>query len=90
MPFFGRKHPIPGQKRHCCGIWDVCHIFSGRNEYRWYRNAKLVLYPDLPAMIISGDTAPSRLREVQAGGIELMSKAADKDALFEVIVSTCR
>jgi hypothetical protein len=41
-------------------------------------------------MIISGDTAPSRLREVQAGGIELMSKAADKDALFEVIVSTCR
>jgi CheY-like chemotaxis protein len=52
-----------------------------------YRLRELV--PALPAIIISGDTAPDSLREAQAAGIELLSKPVTKDRLFEAISSTC-
>jgi len=32
------------------------------------------LYPDLPAILLSGDTAPDRLREAEAAGIALLHK----------------
>jgi CheY-like chemotaxis protein len=32
------------------------------------------LYPELPAILLSGDTAPDRLREAEAAGIALLHK----------------
>ena len=46
-------------------------------------------YEDLPAIIISGDTAPGRLREAQAAGVPLLSKPVQLTQLREAIAATC-
>lgn len=40
------------------------------------------LYPGLPALIVSGDTAPERLQEVRGAGIELLHKPLRREAIF--------
>lgn len=40
------------------------------------------LYPRLPALIVSGDTAPERLQEVRRAGIELLHKPLRREAIF--------
>ncbi len=45
-----------------------------------------VVWPDLPALLISGDTAPDRLREARAAGVELLHKPVSSTALREAIV----
>jgi signal transduction histidine kinase len=44
------------------------------------------LLPGLPALIISGDTAPSRLREAQDAGLELLHKPVAADVLQRAIL----
>jgi signal transduction histidine kinase/CheY-like chemotaxis protein len=43
------------------------------------------LYPDLPAILLSGDTAPDRLREAEEAGIALMHKPVAGAALARAI-----
>jgi signal transduction histidine kinase/CheY-like chemotaxis protein len=43
------------------------------------------LYPDLPAILLSGDTAPDRLREAEAAGIALLHKPVAVDDLAQAI-----
>jgi signal transduction histidine kinase len=45
--------------------------------------------PDLPAIIISGDTGPERLREARTAGVMLLSKPVDRDSLHDAIAITC-
>lgn len=45
------------------------------------------LYPDLPALLISGDTAPDRLRYAGEAGITLIHKPVLPDVLLQSIVS---
>ncbi|MGM9513176.1 ATP-binding response regulator [Roseateles sp. DB2] len=40
------------------------------------------LVPDLPALLISGDTAPQRLRDAQAAGLDLLHKPVRADQLL--------
>lgn len=47
------------------------------------------LYPDLPTIMISGDTAPDRLREAQAAGIDLLHKPVRGDELQAAIATAC-
>jgi CheY-like chemotaxis protein len=44
-----------------------------------------VLYPGMPAILLSGDTAPDRLREAEAAGIPLLHKPVTIDALTRAI-----
>jgi signal transduction histidine kinase/CheY-like chemotaxis protein len=39
------------------------------------------VYPDLPALLVSGDTAPQRLRDAQMAGLKLLHKPASVDVL---------
>ncbi len=41
--------------------------------------------PDLPALLISGDTAPERLRQVEAAGLLLLHKPVQASALLDAI-----
>jgi len=43
------------------------------------------LYPSMPAILISGDTAPERLREAEAAGIPLLHKPVPVELLKQVI-----
>lgn len=43
------------------------------------------LYPDTPAILISGDTAPDRLREAEEAGIPLLHKPLHADVLKQAI-----
>ncbi len=47
------------------------------------------LYPGLPAMIISGDTAPDRLLAISNAGIPVLTKPVMLDALKEAINRCC-
>lgn len=47
------------------------------------------VHAGLPAIIISGDTAPGRLREAQAAGVSLLSKPVQVGPLREAIAATC-
>lgn len=44
------------------------------------------LYPDLPALLVSGDTAPDRLQEAHLAGIRLLHKPVFAQTLVEAIV----
>ena len=41
--------------------------------------------PDLPALLVSGDTAPERLREAQAAGLQLLHKPVQAEALLDAM-----
>lgn len=43
-------------------------------------------WPDLPALLISGDTAPERLREAHAAGVELLHKPVSAAMLHQSIL----
>jgi signal transduction histidine kinase len=45
-----------------------------------------MVWPELPALLISGDTAPDRLREAHAAGVELLHKPVGATALREAIL----
>jgi signal transduction histidine kinase/CheY-like chemotaxis protein len=45
-----------------------------------------MVWPELPALLISGDTAPDRLREARAAGVELLHKPVAANALREAII----
>lgn len=47
-----------------------------------------LLWPGLPAMLISGDTAPDRLREARDAGILLLHKPVQPATLRESIIKT--
>jgi signal transduction histidine kinase len=47
------------------------------------------LHPGLPAIIISGDTAPDRLLAISAAGIPVLTKPVMLDALREAIIRNC-
>lgn len=46
--------------------------------------------PGLPAILISGDTAPDRLREAHAAGLELLHKPVSGDVLENAVSRLCR
>ena len=47
------------------------------------------IYPEKPAILISGDTAPDRLREAQEAGIELLHKPVLAGVLEQAISRAC-
>lgn len=47
------------------------------------------LYPGLPAIMISGDTAPDRIREANESGLELLHKPVVVDLLKRAIADAC-
>ena len=47
------------------------------------------LYPQTPAILISGDTAPDRLHEAKKAGIELLPKPVPVDTLKQAILDAC-
>lgn len=46
-------------------------------------------HPGLPALMVSGDTAPDRLREAQAAGIALLHKPVRGEELHAAIAHAC-
>jgi signal transduction histidine kinase len=48
-------------------------------------HAVRALYPDLPAILVSGDIAPDRLREAEAAGIAMLHKPVPADMLKRAI-----
>ena len=46
-------------------------------------------YPDTPAIMISGDTAPDRIREASEAGLELLHKPVVVDDLKRAIANAC-
>jgi signal transduction histidine kinase len=47
------------------------------------------LYPRMPAILISGDTAPDRLREAEEAGIALLHKPVPSEILMQAISEAC-
>jgi CheY-like chemotaxis protein len=47
------------------------------------------IYPGLPAIMISGDTAPDRIREANDAGLELLHKPVVVDILKRAIAGAC-
>ena len=45
-----------------------------------------MVWPELPALLISGDTAPDRLREARGAGVELLHKPVPALALRDSIL----
>lgn len=45
-------------------------------------------YPNLPAIIITGDTAPDRLRQAQAAGLPVLHKPVAADTLMTAIAAS--
>lgn len=45
--------------------------------------------PGLPAILISGDTAPDRLREAKASGLSILHKPVMVDTLEQAIIKAC-
>lgn len=58
---------------------------QGEDGMRVIRELRL-LWPDLPALLISGDTAPDRLREARDAGIPLLHKPVPPALLRESIL----
>lgn len=54
---------------------------DGLSAVRSLRN----LVPGLPALLVSGDTAPQRLRDAQAAGLDLLHKPVRADQLMTAI-----
>ncbi len=48
---------------------------------------RAVFGQDLPALLITGDTAPDRLREALSGNIPLLHKPVSADQLYNGLVS---
>jgi signal transduction histidine kinase len=48
------------------------------------------VWPDLPALLVSGDTAPDRLREARNAGVELLHKPVAALALRDSILKAVR
>ncbi len=51
------------------------------------RKVRAVFGPTLPALLITGDTAPERLREARASGIPLLHKPVSPRQLHQALVS---
>ncbi|MES0872615.1 ATP-binding response regulator [Sinimarinibacterium thermocellulolyticum] len=49
-----------------------------------------MVWPDLPALLVSGDTAPDRLREARKAGIELLHKPVAAQTLRDAILKAVR
>lgn len=47
------------------------------------------IVPDVPALLISGDTAPNRLRSARLAGIDMLHKPVDVNLLRQTIQSLC-
>lgn len=47
------------------------------------------IYPNIPAVIVSGDTAPDRLQQAKAAGVKLLTKPVNKDLLYQTILAEC-
>lgn len=47
-------------------------------------------HPNLPAILVTGETAPDHLAEAQNGGVPLLHKPVRPDDLYNVIVRVCR
>lgn len=47
-------------------------------------------HPNLPAILVTGETAPDHLAEAQNGGVPLLHKPVRPDNLYNVIVRVCR
>lgn len=45
-------------------------------------------WPELPALIVTGDTAPQRLQQVQRSGLAILHKPVDPQALLGAITQT--
>lgn len=45
---------------------------------------------DVPALLVSGDTAPERLREARASGLPLLHKPVSADTLMEAMLTALR
>ncbi len=58
------------------------------NGLETIRNLRAV-YPKLPAILISGDTAPDRLREANEAGIKLLHKPVAAPTLEDAIAEAC-
>lgn len=41
---------------------------------------------DIPALMITGDTAPERLREAMSSGVPLLHKPVTPDGLYRALV----
>lgn len=48
------------------------------------------IYPGLPSIIISGDTAPDRLQMAAAAGVPVLNKPVQAEPLKRAIANTCR
>ncbi|HJU99977.1 MAG TPA: hybrid sensor histidine kinase/response regulator [Burkholderiaceae bacterium] len=44
---------------------------------------------DIPALLITGDTAPARLREARASGVPLLHKPTSPEQLYRAMEQTC-
>ena len=53
-------------------------------------DALRALYPGMPAIIVSGDTGPDRLQQLEAAGILLLSKPVSTTSLKNAIAAACR
>ena len=58
---------------------------SGLETYERLRE----ISPGIPTVIVSGETAPDRLKNVTAAGLTLLTKPVDKDVLYETILDEC-
>ena len=58
------------------------------NGIETIRNLRAI-YPKLPAILISGDTAPDRLREANEAGIKLLHKPVAAPVLEDAIAVAC-
>ncbi|BFM10529.1 ATP-binding protein [Simiduia litorea] len=58
------------------------------NGIETVRNLRAI-YPKLPAILISGDTAPDRLREANEAGIKLLHKPVAAPVLEDAIAVAC-
>ena len=47
------------------------------------------LQSDLPAVLITGDTAPERLQEASNAGVRMLHKPVDVDLLMDAIRAEC-
>jgi two-component system, sensor histidine kinase len=45
---------------------------------------------DIPALLITGDTAPERLREIDAGNIPVLHKPLDEQILRAALLNAMR
>ena len=53
-------------------------------------DALRALYTGMPAIIVSGDTGPDRLQQLEAAGILLLSKPVSTTSLKNAIAAACR